>query len=463
MPRYSIVVTTVDRPDVLRESLAATLSSKRTDIEVLVSDNFSDARTQAVIDSFDDPRLRKFRTDHRMPMPDHWNWIWAKTTGDYVIYTADDSTLTENALKVADFAINKYKADIVSWRLAQYYHPDWSVKFRHLPDRGNILAVNMGFSKVLYRVRTEGVIRHFCETLRLSACFPSIIGFLVKREIGEAVFRETGQFHWAPCADISASLMALTRAGEGNYYFWDGLGGIGGWSRDSNIGSMLSAGRKSKRFNEYLEEFGSPEQRFPHHDAKIITISNLLAASISQARSSYPDRFPNCFFDTKTMIKRSIDDAYRDLTVPQASDLEFDTEMNALIEKAEPADRDELREYLITAKTELKKFVDNGEEHFNPTPAPGASLFDLAKALLGDWRGRNRRLLMKTGRNPARKYWEYAGTTFIDMDLFGVGTIRGVPAALPAIVEEFEPKQISFPSQYKQLGILEDPLETLDY
>src|ERR1700733_4817330 len=111
MPRYSIVVPTVDRPDILRESLAATLSLSRTDIEILVSDNFSDAPTQAVIDGFTDPRLRKFRTAYRMPMPDHWNWIWSKTTGDYVIYTGDDSTLTENALRAADVAIAKYSAD----------------------------------------------------------------------------------------------------------------------------------------------------------------------------------------------------------------------------------------------------------------------------------------------------------------------------------------------------------------
>jgi glycosyltransferase involved in cell wall biosynthesis len=464
MPRYSIVVPTVDRPDILRESLAATLSLPRTDIEILVSDNFSDSPTQAVIDAFTDPRLRKFRTAYRMPMPDHWNWIWNKTTGDYVIYTGDDSTLTENALRAADVAIGKYGADVVSWRSVLYYHPDWNVKFRHLPDRGNILSLNMGFSKGLYRVHTEGVIRHFCENLRLSGCFPSVVGFLVRRELGDTITRETGKLHWAPCPDIAASLLALTRAGEGRYYFWDGVGGIGGWSGNSNTGGLLSRGRKSKRLKEYMAEFRSPEERLPNHDIKLETISNFLAASISQARHAYPDRFPNCFFDVKTIAKRSIDDAYRELTVPWADDETFIAQLDALIDSLNVADRAELREYLAAAKSELTDYIEGRKEHYNPTPHGASNFLDLMRAIGSDPVGRYWRLFLRTRCNPANKYWEYAGTTFIDMQLFGASTIRGVAGSLPSILEEFETKQISFPAQYKALGILgSPPLEILDY
>ena len=433
---------------------------RRPDIEILVSDNFSDARTQAVIANFSDPRLRKFQTDHRMPMPDHWNWIWTKTTGDYVIYTGDDCTLTENALKAADVAIDKYGADVISWRSALYYHPDWNVKFRHLPDRGNVLAINMGFSKGLYRVRTAGVIHHFCENLRLSACFPSVIGFLVRRELGETVARETGQLHWAPCPDISASLLALTRAGEGRYYFWDGVGAVGGWSGDSNTSSML--GRKSKQLDEFLAEFKSRQDRFPLHDIRLETISNYLAASISQAKRNYPDRFPGDGFTVETVVKRSVDDAYRDLTVPWADDEIFAAELDELIEAADPEKRAELRDYLRSAKKELKEFLASGKDHFNPTPHQRNNVFDLGRTLLRNPR-RNGRLFWKTRRNPANKYWEYAGTTFVDMDLFGVDTIRGVPGALPVVLKEFETEQISFPAQYRALGIIDQPVETLDY
>jgi hypothetical protein len=284
--------------------------------------------------------------------------------------------------------------------------------------------------------------------------------FLLRRALGETVSRETGQLHWAPCPDFSASLLALTRAGEGRYYFWDGVGGIGGWSGDSNIGSMLSRGRKSKRIAEYLAEFDTSEKRFPNHAIKLETISNLLAACISQAKHAYPDRFPDCFFDLKTLVKRSIDDAYRELTVPWADDEAFVEQLDTLIESADAADRTELRDDLAAAKAELADYAEGRKQHFNPTPHGAASGFEKAKALIG---GRNRRLLKKTGRNPARKYWDYAGTTFVDMALFGSGTIRGVPGALPTILEEFAAKEVTFPAQYKALGILDRPLEILDY
>jgi len=463
MPRYSIVITTVDRPDILRESLAATLSLERDDIEILVSDNFSDERTQKVLDAFDDPRLRKFRTETRMPMPDHWEWIWRKTTGDYVIYIGDDSALTEAAFKAADRAITKYGADIVSWRAAHYYHPDWKVKFRHLPDRGNILAVDMGFTNGLYRVNTEAVIKHFCENLRLSGCFPSVIGFLVKREIGDAVANETGRFHWAPCPDISASLMALTRAGEGKYYFWDGLGGIGGRSGDSNVASLLSKGKASKRLREWLDEFPSRQDRFPEHDIELESITNLLAAAITQAKRKYPDRFPDHYYDMQTMVLRSIDDAYRDLTVPWADDETFIAQLAALIDKLEPQEQEEARANLKSAQTELETFLQSGEEHFNPTPPQSQrGMLDLAKSLVQDPDGRNRRIFRKTLRNPKDLYWNFAGSTFIDMELFGTKTIRGVQSALPTILAEFEPEEQTFLPLYNQLGMLDDPVETLN-
>lgn len=460
MPRYSIVITTVDRPDILRACLASALALARDDLEILVSDNFSDARTQTVIDEFDDPRLRTFRTETRMPMPAHWEWIWQKTRGDYVIYVGDDSTLTEAALVAADRAIDTYDADVVSWRSAQYYHPDWHVKFRHLPDRGNILALDMGFTNGLYRVSTEAVIRHFCETLRLSACFPSVIGFLVRRDIGNAVAAEIGRFHWAPCPDISASLMALTRAGEGRFFFWDGLGGIGGRSGDSNVASLLSKGKASRRLREWLDEFDSHEARFPGHSIQLESITNLLAAAITQAKSEYPDRFPDSNYDMRTIVLRSIDDAYRDLTVPWADDETFVSQLRTLIDDLEPTEREEAEAYLKEAQTELAAFVESHQEHFNPTPpVDGRPFLALCRSLLIDPQGRNRRLLRTTGRHPYNRYWEYAGTTFIDMALFGVTSLSGVRSAVPAILSEFEPEESGFIAQYRTLGMLDTPLE----
>lgn len=463
MPRYSIVITTVDRHEIFREVLAGALALQRDDIEVIVSDNFSDQRTQTVVDEFDDPRLRKFRTDHRMAMPDHWNWVWEKVTGDFVIYTCDDSIVTEAALKVADHAIDNYDAAIVSWRSAQYYHPDWNVRFRHLPDRGNILAIDMGFSNGLFRVNTDAVIRHFCETLRLSACFPSVVGFLVKREIGQAVADETGKFHWAPCPDISASLMALTRAGEGNYFYWDGIGAIGGRSGDSNIAGILSKGAASGRVTEFIEEFSDNDEIFPDHDVRLHTITNFLAPAITQAKRQFPDRFPDYQCDLKTIVMRSIDDSYRDRTVPWADDPAFGEQLDNLVETLPSGDREEARESLRSARQELAAFQASGEEHFNPTPLPASgTLTDLVTGL---WNsdGRMRRLFTKTMRNPAKRYWEYAGSTFIDMDLFGTKTIRGVPKALPLILAEFELEQSPFLAQYRDLGMLNEPVDVLDF
>lgn len=462
MPRYSIVLPTVDRPEILRATLTAALAIPRQDIEFVVSDNHSDQRTADVLSGFADARLRVLRTDHRMPMPDHWEWIWPQLSGDYIVYTGDDSVLIPGALDAADRAIDGHQADIVSWRCASYYHPDWNIRFRHLPSRGNILSLDPGFTHALHRVDTTKVIEHFCSTLRLSGGFPSVVNFLVRRELGDRIASDTGRFHWAPCPDISASLMAMTAADEGRYIYWDGIGAIGGRSGNSNIASLLSRGKASKRLREWLDEFESPGTRFPMHDIHLESITNLLAAAISQTKGCYPDRFPDADWDLRTLVDRSIDDAYSDLTVPWADDPTFIAQLEAEIAKFEPAEQAEITAHLEKSRAFMREQLSDPEYHFNPTPPPHAGGFlKILRALRDDTDGRSRRLFRLTGRDPSERFWSHAGSTFVDMALFGGGTIADAAKHLPTILREFGEGETGFATAYRENGMLSETLDSV--
>ena len=460
MPRYSIAVTTVDRPQVLEASLAALLALPRDDIEIVVSDNYSDARTQEVLTHFDDPRLRTLRTERRLPMPEHWEWVWQQMTGDYVIFVGDDSALTPGALIAADKAIEDYGAEIVSWRCAHYYHPDWKVHYKHLPTRGNVLAIDMGFTHELYRVDTDAVIEHFCETLRLSGCFPSVINFLVKRSLGDEIRANTGAFHWAPCPDISASFFALGSIRPGRFVFWDGLGGIGGRSNDSNVASLLSRGKRSKRLREWLDEFESPEARFPLHDYRIESISNLLAAPITQAAKLLPDRFNGFRISVKTLAVKSIDDAYLERTVPWADDPTFLAQLEGLIAELPPREQDDARGHLAQARTAMAEQDSRGEAEPNPTPPAEARglLRFLSEESFSEWR-RNWELYRSIGRNPIDRFWEFGDTIYCDMRAFGGESLADVAGALPQVLAAFETGEPGFARHYRGCGMLTEKLE----
>ena len=144
----------------------------------------------------------------------------------------------------------------------------------------------------------------------------------------------------------------------------------------------------------------------------------------------------------------------------------------------EPKEAEEARNYLAAARDDLKVFQARGDEHFNPTPRAktGGRLSNLIRMVADNRNGRlvdrvrmlaslqndrTPRLSKKTRRQRNVAYWEYAGTTFIDMDLYGGQTIRDVPKAVPSLLEEFEPDQSGFLPLYRQLGMLDQPLATI--
>ena len=62
MPKFSIVIPTVDRPQILKAVLVAALDMAPANCEIVVSDNYSDNETARALSGFSDRRLRIIRT-----------------------------------------------------------------------------------------------------------------------------------------------------------------------------------------------------------------------------------------------------------------------------------------------------------------------------------------------------------------------------------------------------------------
>src|SRR5439155_1533464 len=74
MPRFSIVMPTRNRAQLLQFALQSALDQPTADLEVVVSDNDSRDDTPAVARRFNDPRVRYVRTPETLAMPDSWEF-----------------------------------------------------------------------------------------------------------------------------------------------------------------------------------------------------------------------------------------------------------------------------------------------------------------------------------------------------------------------------------------------------
>ena len=330
MTRFSLVITTTDRPSLLPAGVRAVLEIDFDDFELIVSDNFSKIPASEILKDVRDPRLRIIRTDRRLPVSEHWEFAWEHIRGEYVMYIADDNALHPNILSYADRAIRDYDLDVMSWRVCTYFHPDWNIAYGSLPSRGNILFIDVGTTQQLYRCSGKEVLAHFCQHLRMYGCFACMINCLFRKKIADEARAKAGAIFLGGVPETSSSFIILGMARPDGYAFFDGFGAIAGRSRDSAFASMLSRGKASRRHHEYAEEYRGADL-LPSHEPKFIAISNVLAGTISLVSTLLPEKFGHYGFDRITLARKTIDDLYVDRSVPFVDDPAFLAQVDQFI------------------------------------------------------------------------------------------------------------------------------------
>jgi glycosyltransferase involved in cell wall biosynthesis len=460
MPRFSLVVTTTDRPSLLPAAIRGVLGMDFDDYELIVSDNFSKRPATDLLADVNDRRLRIIRTSRRLPGPDHWEFAWDHVTGDYVMFLGDDNALHPGILSFADQAIRDHRLELMSWRVCSYFHPNWDVTYGPFPNRGNVLGIQPGTTGNLYICDQDKVLKLLCQQLRLSACYPCMLNFLFRKSRADFVRARMGRFFWAPYPDISSGCLILGTIPAGSYGFFDGFGAIGGWSRDSNMGNILSRNRKSGKIWNYFEEFGG-QDLYPHHEFKFVTITNGLAAPISQGRALMPDNFAGYDINLKALALRSIDDMYVDRTTPWVDDPSFLAEFERFLQCLPP----DIVGEAIAYRDRCRAMAEDRKSAEQQSPPVIRNRADARAALLRSGRMLDRedwrfawRLFCASFRNPFGRHWTSGGTTYIDMGVLGARDVADAARNLPKLLELFDRRDANFATQYQNLGLLGDPL-----
>jgi glycosyltransferase involved in cell wall biosynthesis len=97
--RFSIVVPTKNRADVLRHCLRTVVEQDYENLEVIVSDNYSADDTRTVVESFHDERIIYINTGGALSMKDNFEFALSHVGGGWVGFLGDDDGLMPGALK----------------------------------------------------------------------------------------------------------------------------------------------------------------------------------------------------------------------------------------------------------------------------------------------------------------------------------------------------------------------------
>lgn len=97
-PLVSVIIPTYNRPEYLKKAIASAVRQTYRHLEIIVSDDCSPESPQAIVDSFQDPRIRLRRNPQNLGIALNVTSAFKAATGKYVASLNDDDLWNEDYL-----------------------------------------------------------------------------------------------------------------------------------------------------------------------------------------------------------------------------------------------------------------------------------------------------------------------------------------------------------------------------
>ena len=121
--KFSILIPTRNRPELLRLAVESVRLQDYADWELIVSDNASGADIAHQMQVFGDSRIRTRRHDRLIPVTDNWNAALEMATGDYFVMLGDDDALIPGCLGRLNEVIKSWNPEAIYAQANQYAYP----------------------------------------------------------------------------------------------------------------------------------------------------------------------------------------------------------------------------------------------------------------------------------------------------------------------------------------------------
>src|SRR3954451_23482510 len=123
--RFTVVIPTRERCDTLEWTLKTCVTQDYDNLEILVSDNHSTDRTEEVVRSFNDPRIRYVNTGRRVSMSENFEFGLSHTREGFIGFIGDDDGLLPNPLQDLAAVVKQRASKAIIWPTQAYYWPGY--------------------------------------------------------------------------------------------------------------------------------------------------------------------------------------------------------------------------------------------------------------------------------------------------------------------------------------------------
>lgn len=159
-PLVSIVLPTYKRAHLLAQAIHSVLDQTYVNLELIVVDDNSPDDTAAVVQSFDDLRIRYVKNDPNLKLPRALNRGFTLARGEYLTWTSDDNLLAPTAIERMVGVLAGGDCDFVYadyWLFSEQDESGHPItpQHDHLPDtlqldKGNHIGACFLYTRALY-------------------------------------------------------------------------------------------------------------------------------------------------------------------------------------------------------------------------------------------------------------------------------------------------------------------------
>ena len=248
-PMFSIVIPTRERCETLEFSMKTVLSQTFDDFELVIMDNFSQDRTKEVVQSYQDERIRYFRTSERLSMRDNWETALNHVNGRWMIFIGDDDGLIPDSLLLSSKILNHFSnIKALKWKSGfNYWWPNVLVEHNR-----NMIYIQYG--NTFKTLNAHSVLQHYFQNVGNEHILPMVYHGVVKTDFINSIKYKHSPYFKAVGVDSYSGVINAYFLKE--FLYSDLPLSISGVSGKSNGTATLFTGEKGRELREnQLKEY----------------------------------------------------------------------------------------------------------------------------------------------------------------------------------------------------------------
>lgn len=250
--KFTVIIPTRERADTLIHCLRTVVIQDYDNLEIIVSDNWSQDNTKDVVESFADPRIRYVNTGERLSMSHNWEFALGHVTEGWVTVVGDDDGLLPGAIAKVANVVHQTGCEAVTSKWCYYGWPRSTVMENQL-----VVPITSG-------LEIRETKKWLSMLLRGNAVYPDLPYFYTGGFASiEAIRRardKDGRFFRSMIPDVYSAIALASVLDK--YVMLREPVAIAGTSSHSNGASTLGIGQNTNPARQFYSE-----RNIPFHEA----------------------------------------------------------------------------------------------------------------------------------------------------------------------------------------------------